>query len=53
MNPESELDQIRRGFLVGPGSFETDIWTRNAKVAEKMRDPESPDAARGTLRQPS
>jgi NAD(P)-dependent dehydrogenase (short-subunit alcohol dehydrogenase family) len=32
--------------LVEPGSFETDIWTRNAKFAAKMQDPESPNAAR-------
>lgn len=32
--------------LVEPGSFDTDIWTRNAKVAAKMRDPNSPNAAR-------
>jgi NAD(P)-dependent dehydrogenase (short-subunit alcohol dehydrogenase family) len=32
--------------LVEPGSFDTDIWTRNAKVTEKMRDPQSPNAAR-------
>jgi NAD(P)-dependent dehydrogenase (short-subunit alcohol dehydrogenase family) len=32
--------------LVEPGSFETDIWTRNAKVTAKMRDPDSPNAAR-------
>ena len=32
--------------LVEPGSFETDIWTRNAKVTARMRDPESPNAAR-------
>ncbi|HEY2470597.1 MAG TPA: SDR family oxidoreductase [Terracidiphilus sp.] len=32
--------------LVEPGSFETDIWTRNAKLTAKMRDPLSPNAAR-------
>lgn len=32
--------------LVEPGSFETDIWTRNARVTAKMRDPESPNAGR-------
>lgn len=32
--------------LVEPGSFETDIWTRNAKVTAKMRDPDSPNAGR-------
>ena len=35
-----------RVVLVEPGSFETDIWTRNAKVSARMRDPESPNAAR-------
>ena len=32
--------------IVEPGSFETDIWTRNAKVTAKMRDPQSENAAR-------
>jgi NAD(P)-dependent dehydrogenase (short-subunit alcohol dehydrogenase family) len=32
--------------LVEPGAFETDIWTRNAKLADGMRDPNSPNAAR-------
>ena len=32
--------------LVEPGSFDTDIWTRNAKLTAKMRDPQSPNAAR-------
>ena len=32
--------------LVEPGAFETDIWTRNAKLADRMRDPSSPNAAR-------
>lgn len=32
--------------IVEPGSFETDIWTRNAKLTAKMSDPESPNAAR-------
>jgi len=32
--------------LVEPGSFDTDIWTRNAKLTAKIRDPESPNAAR-------
>ena len=32
--------------LVEPGSFETDIWTRNAKVTAKMLDPQSENAAR-------
>ena len=34
--------------LVEPGSFETDIWTRNARIAAKMRDAASPNAARTT-----
>jgi NAD(P)-dependent dehydrogenase (short-subunit alcohol dehydrogenase family) len=33
-------------ILVEPGSFDTDIWTRNAKLTEKMLDPQSPNAAR-------
>jgi len=32
--------------LVEPGSFETDIWTRNAKISARMLDPGSPNAAR-------
>jgi NAD(P)-dependent dehydrogenase (short-subunit alcohol dehydrogenase family) len=32
--------------LVEPGSYETDIWTRNSKVTAKMSDPDSPNAAR-------
>jgi NAD(P)-dependent dehydrogenase (short-subunit alcohol dehydrogenase family) len=32
--------------LVEPGSFETDIWTRNAKISTRMHDPNSPNAAR-------
>ena len=32
--------------LVEPGSFDTDIWTRNAKVTAKMQDPSSLNAAR-------
>lgn len=32
--------------IVEPGSFETDIWTRNAKLTAKMRDSHSPNAAR-------
>ncbi|HEX3893594.1 MAG TPA: SDR family oxidoreductase [Terracidiphilus sp.] len=32
--------------LVEPGAFETDIWTRNAKIAENLLKPESPNAAR-------
>ena len=35
-----------RIVLVEPGPFETDIWTRNAKVTTKMHDLESPNAAR-------
>ena len=35
-----------RPVLVEPGSFETDIWTRNAKLTAKMQDPASPNAAR-------
>lgn len=32
--------------IVEPGSFDTDIWTRNAKVTAKMLDPQSENAAR-------
>jgi NAD(P)-dependent dehydrogenase (short-subunit alcohol dehydrogenase family) len=32
--------------IVEPGSFETDIWTRNAKLTAKMSDPKSPNAIR-------
>jgi NAD(P)-dependent dehydrogenase (short-subunit alcohol dehydrogenase family) len=32
--------------LIEPGSFETDIWTRNAKVSAQMQDPNSPNAER-------
>jgi len=32
--------------LVEPGSFETDIWTRGSVIAERMRDPASPNAPR-------
>jgi NAD(P)-dependent dehydrogenase (short-subunit alcohol dehydrogenase family) len=32
--------------IVEPGSFETDIWTRNAKLTAKLSDAESPNAAR-------
>jgi NAD(P)-dependent dehydrogenase (short-subunit alcohol dehydrogenase family) len=32
--------------IVEPGSFETDIWTRNAKLTAKMQDRQSPNAAR-------
>jgi len=34
--------------LVEPGSFETDIWTRNAKISARMQDPNSPNAPRVT-----
>jgi NAD(P)-dependent dehydrogenase (short-subunit alcohol dehydrogenase family) len=33
--------------LVEPGSYQTDIWTRNAMIAEKMRDGTSPNRERG------
>jgi NAD(P)-dependent dehydrogenase (short-subunit alcohol dehydrogenase family) len=32
--------------LVEPGAFETDIWTRNAKLSARVLDPASPNAAR-------
>ncbi len=32
--------------LVEPGAFETDIWTRNAKLSSGMSDPKSPNVAR-------
>jgi NAD(P)-dependent dehydrogenase (short-subunit alcohol dehydrogenase family) len=32
--------------LVEPGAFETDIWTRNAKIAAGLLDPNSPNAPR-------
>jgi len=32
--------------IVEPGSFDTDIWTRNAKVTAKMSDAASPNVAR-------
>jgi NAD(P)-dependent dehydrogenase (short-subunit alcohol dehydrogenase family) len=32
--------------IVEPGSFETDIWTRNAKLTAKMSDSASPNASR-------
>jgi NAD(P)-dependent dehydrogenase (short-subunit alcohol dehydrogenase family) len=32
--------------IVEPGSFETDIWTRNAKLTAKMSDAASPNVAR-------
>lgn len=33
--------------LVEPGSFQTDIWTRNAHIARKMFDGSSPNRERG------
>jgi len=32
--------------LVEPGAFETDIWTRNAKLSAGLQSPESPNAGR-------
>jgi NAD(P)-dependent dehydrogenase (short-subunit alcohol dehydrogenase family) len=32
--------------LVEPGAFETDIWTRNAKLSARVLDPASPNANR-------
>jgi len=32
--------------LVEPGSFETDIWTRNARISARMQDPGGPNAER-------
>ena len=32
--------------LVEPGSYETDIWTRNAHLGERVSDPNSPNLAR-------
>ncbi|HTM18467.1 MAG TPA: SDR family oxidoreductase, partial [Terracidiphilus sp.] len=32
--------------IIEPGSYETDIWTRNAKLTAKMSDPTSPNASR-------
>jgi len=32
--------------LVEPGSYETDIWTRNAHLGERVSDPNSPNRAR-------
>jgi NAD(P)-dependent dehydrogenase (short-subunit alcohol dehydrogenase family) len=37
-----------RVVLVEPGTFQTDIWTRNAKVSARMRDPHAPNAQRVT-----
>jgi NAD(P)-dependent dehydrogenase (short-subunit alcohol dehydrogenase family) len=34
--------------LVEPGSFETDIWTRNAKLTASLQDPASANAGRVT-----
>ncbi len=35
-----------RVVLVEPGSFETDIWTRNAKIGERAFSPDSPNLQR-------
>jgi NAD(P)-dependent dehydrogenase (short-subunit alcohol dehydrogenase family) len=35
--------------LVEPGSFNTDIWTRNAKLTAGLQDPASANASRVTL----
>jgi NAD(P)-dependent dehydrogenase (short-subunit alcohol dehydrogenase family) len=32
--------------IVEPGSFATDIWTRNAKLSAGMQDPDAPNAQR-------
>jgi NAD(P)-dependent dehydrogenase (short-subunit alcohol dehydrogenase family) len=32
--------------LVEPGAFETDIWTRNAKLSARLQSPDSPNAGR-------
>ena len=32
--------------IVEPGSYKTDIWTRNAKLTAKMSDPSSPNVER-------
>jgi NAD(P)-dependent dehydrogenase (short-subunit alcohol dehydrogenase family) len=32
--------------LVEPGAFETDIWTRNAKLSAGLQSPDSPNASR-------
>lgn len=37
--------------LVEPGSFQTDIWTRNAVLGEKTRDGSSPNRERGARMQ--
>jgi NAD(P)-dependent dehydrogenase (short-subunit alcohol dehydrogenase family) len=36
-----------RVVLVEPGAYETDIWTRNAKIGQRMFDGASPNAERG------
>jgi NAD(P)-dependent dehydrogenase (short-subunit alcohol dehydrogenase family) len=33
--------------LVEPGSYQTDIWTRNVHIGQKMRDGSSPNRQRG------
>jgi len=33
--------------LIEPGAYETDIWTRNAKIGHRMLDGASPNAERG------
>ena len=36
-----------RVVLIEPGAYETDIWTRNAKIGKRMFDGNSPNAERG------
>lgn len=36
-----------RVVLIEPGAYETDIWTRNAKIGRQMFDGGSPNAERG------
>lgn len=36
-----------RVVLIEPGAYETDIWTRNAKIGRGMLDGSSPNAERG------
>jgi NAD(P)-dependent dehydrogenase (short-subunit alcohol dehydrogenase family) len=36
-----------RVVLIEPGAYETDIWTRNAKIGQRMFDGTSPNAERG------
>jgi len=36
-----------RVVLVEPGSFQTDIWERNAQLGERSLNPDSPNYARG------